>query len=239
MKKKFYITLFLSIFMFSRSAYAIFDIMGAIQSALELKKEIENQIQEVMKFKEDLEKRVKQGFAMASSCFKNPMKCDVKGFDKLIDTGAGGSGVTRNNNIPVMPGAEKLKQDLTNIAEEDLGKIVKNTYRYTKTEKKDLQAINQNRANINGVIVDEISMEFAKGAATRHSIQAEDDSSLYPNDFGKDTNVDKVLDAQNRVGILTASRLARIIELRANMNSAEATVTMTETSNKTKSVKRN
>ena len=46
MKKKLCIALFLSLFVYTREAYAIFDIMAAVQSTLELYKDVENKVQQ-------------------------------------------------------------------------------------------------------------------------------------------------------------------------------------------------
>ena len=49
MKKKLCIALFLSLFVYTREAYAIFDIMAKVQSALELYKDVENKVQQYTK----------------------------------------------------------------------------------------------------------------------------------------------------------------------------------------------
>ena len=88
MKKKLCIGLFLSLFVYTREAYAIFDIMAKVQSALELYKDVENKVQQYTKKLRDIEKRARQGFDLASSCYKNPKQCDPKAleaFAKVLD----------------------------------------------------------------------------------------------------------------------------------------------------------
>ena len=81
MKKKLCIALFLSLFVYTREAYAIFDIMAKVQSALELYKDVENKVQQYTKKLRDIEKRARQGFDLASSCYKNPKQCDPKALE--------------------------------------------------------------------------------------------------------------------------------------------------------------
>lgn len=69
-EKKLCIALFLSLFVYTREAYAIFDIMAKVQSALELYKDVENKVQQYTKKLRDIEKRARQGFDLASSCYK-------------------------------------------------------------------------------------------------------------------------------------------------------------------------
>lgn len=237
MKKRFFLALFISIFVYSHAAYAIFDFPAILQSGLELKSDVENKIKEIRKFEDDMEKRVKQGFAAATSCFKNPVSCGVKqmgkiDFASLSDSDALKKGfVTRVKKFPVMPNAEKLKGDLNN-AKQKMADTYQNTVREAYIFKKgddDIRRVRENRDNLNAVITDEVSMLFAKGATTRHSIQTEEngdkDNEKYVKEF-KQNNLDEILAAQNSVGILTNSRLARIVELRAYMNAAPATSEM-------------
>lgn len=245
MKKRLCLILFFSLFIYSRAAYAIFDLPAIMQSVLEFKTEIENKYKEIMKLKDDIEKRAKQGFALASSCFssidsggiKGGMSgCDIKGMQKFYkDTSdAVKNGyIVRIKELPVMPAADKLKQDLNDLKKQMADayqNTVRNSYIYKKG-KNDLKRVRENRDNINAIVTDEVSMLFAKGATTRHSIQTEEngdkENEKYTTEF-KQNNLDEILAAQNSVGILTNSRLARIVELRACMNSAPATAEMTQ-----------
>jgi len=237
MKKRFYLTLLLSLFVYTRSAYAIFDLPAILQSLLEYKTELENKYKEIMKLKDDIEKRAKQGFAMASNCFTSIKDCDINGMTDLYNdaTGALKKGyVVRMKEFPVMPNAEKLKEDMNDTSKnmaDEYQTTVRNSYIYKKGGSKDLEKIRENRDNINSIVIDEIAMLFSKGATTRHSVQTEEngdeENKKYTTEF-KEDNLDEILAAQNNVGMLTNSRLARIIELRAYMNSATATAEMTQ-----------
>ena len=65
--------------------------------------------------------------------------------------------------------------------------------------------------------------------ATRHNIQNEADEDVYTHDF-KQNNIEEILSAQNISCIMSANRLARIVELRAHMVGAEASASLTEQS---------
>lgn len=226
MRTKFIAILFLSLFVYSRSAYAIIDIMAWVQSGLELKTEVQNKIHEIRKQIDDAQKRIKQGFSIASNCFKNPLKCDLKGFKNLA-TGT-------MFKIPVMPGAEQMKTaDLTDVINSTgaagLIKEVRENYIYRRNKADSLKELSENRKNIHSVIRDEIALQFAKGMATRHNIQNEADKDVYTHDF-KQNNIEEILSAQNISCIMSANRLARIVELRAHMVGAEASASLTEQS---------
>lgn len=238
MKKRLFLALFLSLFMYSRAAYAIFDIPAIVQAALEFKTEVENKIKEIEKLKDDIEKRVKQGFALASNCFKSLSSksisgCDIKGMKDFYDDAKNlkEGVITRIKEFPVMPAADKLKEDMNNMKQQmadTYQNLVRKAYIFKKGGK-DLERLRENRNNLNAIITDEVSMLFAKAATTRHSIQTEEsgdkENETYKTEF-KQNNLDEILAAQNSVGILTNSRLARIVELRAFMNSAPATSEM-------------
>lgn len=107
-EKKLCIALFLSLFVYTREAYAIFDIMAKVQSALELYKDVENKVQQYTKKLRDIEKRARQGFDLASSCYKNPKQCDPKALEAFAKDSE--SYVKSMKEIRVMPGAEELKK---------------------------------------------------------------------------------------------------------------------------------
>ena len=107
MKKKLCIALFLSLFVYTREAYAIFDIMAKVQSALELYKDVENKVQQYTKKLRDIEKRARQGFDLASSCYKNPKQCDPKALEAFAKDSE--SYVKSMKEIRVMPGAEERR----------------------------------------------------------------------------------------------------------------------------------
>lgn len=224
MKKKLCIALFLSVFTFTPKAYAVLDIMATVQSGLELYKDVENKVQEIQKKIADIEKRARQGFAAGANCFSNPLSCDANALSAL---GLDAPGyITKIKEFRVMPGAEALQSDdINKKAAEGLMDTVKTSYIYKRGQGDDLNKLRENRRGNNAVITDEVALLFAKGATTRHSVM-EEDGSLYQTKFNKD-NVDEILAAQNKVGIATVSRLARILELRAYMVGAEATAEMT------------
>ncbi|MBO5038654.1 MAG: hypothetical protein J6C85_04280 [Alphaproteobacteria bacterium] len=224
MTKKLLIVLLLSLLFYTKSSYAVIDILAQIQTGMELYKEAENKVHEVEKLKSDIEKRAKQGFSAASNCFKNPTKCDPNSF-KALGIDAPGFVTDKIKEISVMPGSTLGKGDLSKKAGKDMMTDVEKSYIYKRGQGKDLEKLRQNRRDNNAVVTDELATMFAKGITTRNSIQAED-GKLYQTEFKKD-NIDEILKAQNVVGIVTDSRLARILELRAYMVGAEATAELT------------
>lgn len=238
MKKRIFMILFFALFTCSRPAYAIFDVAAAIETFMEIKTEIENKVQEIQKYYEDMQKKLKQGFAMGASCFQNPMDCNP---DALMATLNGLAGTVKNvqpykemvftmpNSVMNEPGALAQKSQ-----EELLNDITKN-YIYTAGQGDDINKTIENRKAISGVVANETALLFAKGITTRHSIRSEKDDDLYPNDLqasGDDPgNIDKVLNAEGMVLLLSASRIARILELKAGMISSEATSELTQQSN--------
>ena len=102
-----------------------------------------------------------------------------------------------------------------------------------------MQRLNENREDINGIVINDTNVLFSKAITTRHAIIMED-ASIYQTDFGDTSgsddpenpknpeNIQKVVQAQTFVAIYTQSRLARILELRAHMVGAEATVELTK-----------
>lgn len=218
--------LFLSIFIYSREAYAIFDIMAKVQSVLQLYKEVENKVQEATKKLRDIEKRARQGFALATSCFKNPTKCDAKALAAFaLDSE---SWVKDSmTELRVMAKASALKKgDLKKKADEGLAQSVVNGYIYKLGQGDDISNTEFNRSQLNAVIADDAALLFAKAVAVRQTILAED-GSLYQSEF-KNENIDELLKAQNVVTIATQYRLDRILELRSYMVGAPATAEITQ-----------
>lgn len=224
MKKKLCIALFLSLFVYTREAYAIFDIMAKVQSALELYKDVENKVQQYTKKLRDIEKRARQGFDLASSCYKNPKQCDPKALEAFAKDSE--SYVKNMKEIRVMPGAEELKKgDLKKKSDKSLAQTVETSYIYQRGQGDDIEKTSKNRRLINAVVADDAALLFAKGVSARQSILVED-GSLYQVEFKKN-NIDEILNAQNIVAIATQQRLNRILELRAYMASAGATAELT------------
>lgn len=216
--------MFLSLLSCPKSSYAVIDPLAYIQTGMELYKEAENKVQEVQKMKQDLEKRAKQGFTAALNCFKNPMKCDPNAF-KALGINAPGFVTNKIKEFRTMPGSPLKEGDLSKKASQDLMTGIRGSYIYQRGQGDDLEKLRQNRRDNNAVVTDELAIMFAKGMTTRNSIQTED-GKLYQTEF-KNDNIEEILKAQNVVGIVTDSRLARILELRAYMVGAEATAELT------------
>ena len=224
MRKKLCIALVLSLFMYTREAYAIFDIMAKIESVLEQAEDYKNKIQEYAKKAREIEKRARQGFELAKSCYKNPKSCDTKALETW-GKDAKQFYVETMDEIRVMPGAEELSDgDLNEKLDVSLIKTIQNTYIYHRGQGKDLENLNENRRQLNAILSDDTALLFAKAVATRQSILMED-GSLYQQNF-KNNNIDEILSAQNVVDIATQQRLNRILELRAYMVSGAAAAEM-------------
>ena len=224
MRKKLCIALVLSLFMYTREAYAILDIMAKVQSVLEQAEDYKNKIQEYAKKLRELEKRARQGFELAKSCYKNPKSCDTKALETW-GKDAKQFYVETMDEIRVMPGAEELSDgDLNEKLDVSLIKTIQDTYIYHRGRGKDLENLNENRRQLNAILSDDTALLFAKAVATRQSILMED-GSLYQQNF-KNNNIDEILSAQNVVDIATQQRLNRILELRAYMVSGAAAAEM-------------
>lgn len=225
MKKKVWVILFLSMFVYTREAYAIFDIMATVQSILERYKDVENKVQEYQKKLRDVEKRARQGFDLASNCYKNPTKCDAKAIEAFSKDSE--SYVKSLKEIKVMPGAEELKEgDLKKKSDGSLAQTVENAYIYKRGQGQDIEKTAENRRYLNAIVADDTALLFAKGVSARQSILVED-GSLYQSEF-KNENMDEILNAQNIVAIATEQRLNRILEMRAYMTSAGSTAELTQ-----------
>ena len=209
-----------------QEAHAVFDIMAAIQSKLELYKDIENKVQEIQKKLSDIEKRARQGFDLASNCFKNPTKCDV---NAVIAFSKESKSFVKDNikEIRVMPNGIE-KDELVSAGDSSFTQKVEESYIYRRRQGDDIKNTNENRKNINAVIADDVAIAFAKGVATRQSIYKED-GGLYQYKF-KNNNIDEILNAQNTVALATQYRLNKILELRAYQISAQETADLTRQS---------
>lgn len=230
MTKKIFIVFFLMVFALARPAYAIFDVLAILETGLEYKQEFEHKIKEIQKFKDDQIKRLKQGFEMAKSCFKNPEQCASAEMVKYFDPKKNQTTyVKKVNKIFAMPGSAMGSGSIVKTSQEKMANDIENTYIYKRGRGNDLVETKKNRDNLNKVIANETALMFAKGATTKHSIQGEEDSSLYP-DIGDKNNLDEILQAEARVTTLANSRLARILELRASMISSQSAAELTQQS---------
>jgi len=242
--KKLFLFLFLSM-LFSQPTHAIVDGLATAQSVMELKTEIENKVQEIQKKIEEVKKTLKQGFDLASSCFKNPMQCDPGQLSSFFGVGAGASILPQAHQeiVFTMPNATNM-QNPTAASQESLQGEIETNYIYHKSQGKkngskvgDNANVQENRDNINNIISNETALLFAKAATTRHSIQLENDMQLYARDFGSSDGgddpsaaKDSVLQAEAQVVLLSVSRLARILELRSSMIGTQATAELMQQS---------
>lgn len=230
MTKKIFIVFFLLVFTLARPAYAIFDVLAILETGLEYKQEFEHKVKEIQKFKDDQLKRLKQGFDMAKSCFKNPEKCASAEMVKYFDPKKNKTTyIKKVNKIFTMPGSTMGSGSITKTSQEKIATDIEKTYIYKRGRGDDLKMTKKNRDNLNKVIANETALMFAKGATTRHSIDGEDDATLYP-DIGDKNNMDEILQGQARVTTLTNSRVARILELRASMISSQSAAELTQQS---------
>lgn len=228
MRSKFYIAVLLITFLLcGKNAYAIFDPMATVESALELKDEIVTQVQEVQKFISDTQKRIKQGYAMATSCFKNPLNCGLKAATSLITDGKDGYKTIKM--FPMMDGAVALlDKDLTKVKSEDVSNIVKETYIY-HDQKESLSKLRENRDQINSVVANQSAILFAKGAMMKTRLKNEESAEIYEDPSEKKQD-DSIQYLQGKLDITNATRLARIVELKAYMLHAQATSELTQQS---------
>lgn len=237
MKKRIFMILFISLFTYSRAAYAIFDVAAAIETFMEIKTEIENKVQEIQKYVEDMEKTLKQGFAMGASCFQNPLDCNP---DALMATVKGLSDAAKNvepykEMVFTMPNSVMSKPgELAKKSQEELLEDISKNYIYTAGQGDDINKTIENRKAISGVVANETALLFAKGITTRHSIRTEQDDKIYSKLESKgddDKGLDKILNAKGEVILRSTARITRILELKAGMISSEATSELTQQSN--------
>ena len=216
------IVLFMTPLLYPKKACAIFDPMATVETALELKDEVVTKVQEVQKFKNDLEKRYKQGYALATSCFKDPKNCGLKGIESISK-----DGITSIKMFPMMPGAlDSLDKDITKIKSEDVSNVIHLTYTYVQGDDS-LKNTRENRANIGSVVANQAAILFAKGAMIKTRLQKEEDSEIYE-DSSKYDQVDSIKYLQSKLDIMNNTRLAHILELKAYMLNAQFTAEMTQ-----------
>ena len=225
MKSKFYITVLLMTFLLcGKNAYAIIDPMATVESALELKDEVVTAFQQGMTAISDMEKRIKQGYALATSCFKNPAKCGMQALTSLKK-----DGYTTIKMFPMMNDAVALlDKDLTKIKSKDVSNIVRSTYIY-HDQKHSLEKLRENRDQINSVVSNQSAILFAKGAMMKTRLKKEESAEIYE-DPSKEEHDDSIQYLQGKLDIKNATRLARIIELKAYMLHAQATSELTQQS---------
>ena len=211
---------------YSRAAYAVFDIVACIESILEYKAEIEHKIQEVQKKIEDIENRARQGFALGTNCFRNPLECNPDSLNNFFEF-VNEDPLTGELKVYEHWGFGLGLQDSPlGKPQEELLKDIEVRYTYNRGQGEDLKKLRESRDEINGVVSDELALMFAKGAALHNELQNETDKDLYYTSF-PNGNLDEILNAQNNVAIMSATRLAHILELKSNMISTAATAAST------------
>ncbi len=216
MKKKFYIIVFLSIFTFVQPAYAIIDIMAMVQSALELKKEIETKVQTIRKKVSDVKKRAVQGYKAGANCFANPKQC---GLDVLTDL----TNTKKENEITGIRTLKEAKElasnDIVKKASEKIEKNAIEAYTYVKGTGDDLKKLSIKRKYVNSIIADETAILFAKGAYVRQMIRDENAEEIYPSKI--ENQLSDIVAAHNALAIKSQERLVRILELKSYMSGAQ------------------
>ena len=218
--KKIFMTIFLSVFLITNQAHAVFDVMATVQSGLELYKEVETKVQAIQKKVLDIKKRVVQGFAAATNCFKNPRKCDINAIVSVAGEFAGGIKGAINGVKALEGSGLDGDKDLMGSNSKNLDQNVKEAYTYKKGAGDDLNRLDEQRKKVNGIIADDVATLFAKGVVVRQLIKEEKTEDLYSTSIGNSQS--DILAAQNSVTLKSQERLTRILELRAYMISAQS-----------------
>lgn len=224
---------------YTRPVYAVFDFLAAIEDGIDLAIDVQTEVEHLQNKIAEMKKRITEGFSLAGGCIQNPMQCDLNALENFTSDGLGVVGKSLDG-IYTMKQAEKMaSEDLNEQCTSCLEEEVRDTYIYKRGEGADIQRLVENREDINGIVINDTNILFAKAITTRHALIMED-ASIYQTDFGDSSgttdpenpknpeNIQKVLQAQTLVAIYTQSRLARILELRAHMVGAEATVELTK-----------
>ena len=195
---------------------------------LEYKTEIEHKIEEIQKKLKDIETRARQGFDLANNCFKRPLECNPESLTKFLNYM--NEDIKRRQKVHSAWGFHMPKASGMDNPEEEtqegLLKEIEVTYTYNRGQGDDIAKVAENRKDINSVVTDEVSLLFSKGATTHNDLQKEKDKDLYFSKF-PEGNMDEILNAQDRIALMTAARLARILELRSSMISSASTSEMT------------
>lgn len=227
--RKITILLLLCFCLYSSKAYAVFDFVGKLEDGIELASDIKSQAEEMRNRIAEYKKRLTQGFAALGDCLSNPTKCDVNSLKSLAgDSIAAVTGAS--DFVSAMKGSALEKGNLPEYESEGLENSVHDTYVFKRGAGKSIERLRKNRKDINGIAINDTNALFAKAITTHHSIMFED-NALYQTEFGKDTDMEEIVRAQTVVSLYTQSRLARILELRANMVGAEVTLELTQQNN--------
>ncbi|MCM1323707.1 MAG: hypothetical protein NC218_06060 [Acetobacter sp.] len=219
MKKKILIITLLSLFISSKNAYAVLDIPDFLQDLLVVKTDVENKLKEVAKLKQDTETMLREGYAVGSKCFTNPLNCysDAVGFVEKTNGYIDGIRTT----------SKDLKNtDLMKKAPNEIAAVIREEGTYQKGLGEDIKRREQLEAENNAAVTDLLAILFAKGMVTRHNILQED-TELYNRNF-KDDNREEILFAHNTLLLQSNKRIARILELRSLMFNAQAFKELTQ-----------
>ena len=243
MRKTISTLLLLSCLTYTRPAYAVFDFLAAIEDGIDLVIDIQTEVVQFQNKLAEMKKRITEGFAVAGGCLTNPLECDVHALENFIGDGLGVVSKTLDGVYAMKKAKLMAKENLNEQCTSCLEDEVRDTYIYKRgvAEGKDLKRLQENREGINGIVINDTNVLFAKAITTRNAIIMED-ASIYQTDFGDNSgasdpenpknpeNIQKIVRAQTFVSIYTQSRLARILELRAHMVGAEATLELTKQS---------
>lgn len=219
MKKRIYTLLLLSFFAFSNNAYAVIDFPAILQSGLKLKSDAENYIEQIQKMEQDVQKKLRQGFALGKNCFSNPLNC-YKEANKL-----------KHDAETAINGIRSVSEDLQNkdLMREDPSELATSIVldgTYKKGQGQDIKERAKMEAINNAIVADLVAILFAKGIVTRQNILQED-TELYNREFNQD-NIEEILYAQNTLTLNSNKRVARILELRTFMFNAQAVKELTQ-----------
>lgn len=224
MKKKLIYILLLSFMVYTKEAYAVFDVMALIQTNLEKFQNVMKQAQEVKEKAEEIKAKVQQGFDAAKSAMACASKPSASECSKVAQNLTSAyKGVKQIKETRAM--GEELSSD--DLFRKDINKLedsVRDTI-YQKGLGDDFKRLRANRKANNAVVADDLALLFAKGVVTRQMI-IQEDGKMYQQEFANG-NLDEILNAQKNVRILSDLRLAQILEMRTFMISAQATSELT------------
>ena len=214
MKKYLIIALFLSFMFVTKETYAITDIPSTIQVTLEKAQSLKKKVEELKARIEEEIKKLKQ-WAENMGCSAVPSLCGINNNTEDVKPITGvaalsGSGLDEGNISKKDPRENREK----------ISKAHKTTFGAD-------DSLVQQKAKdeeVNQLLVEEISRQYAKSMAVHQSIMNENGAELYPYDglmkeegSEEEPNDEGIISAQNSVALKSQTRLTRILELRAYM----------------------
>ena len=210
MKKYLIIALFLSFMFVTKETYAIVDIASTVQTVMEKGQTLKKKVEEFKSRIEEEIKKLKQWAenmgcsAVSSLCGINKNTEDVKPITGVA--ALSGSGLDEGNISKKDPRENREKISKAHKTKFGAGDSL------VQQKAKDEE--------VNQLLVEEISRQYAKSMAVHQSIMNENGAELYPYDGlmkGDETNDEGIISAQNSVALKSQTRLTRILELRAYM----------------------